>query len=316
MALKDIVNFVRAEAGIPYTLQHEKDYLHSRINSAADELYTNNDVPRCLKEVFIAVQPNASEIFTLPSYVGQVRACRRPRQNYASGVSISGPVDRYQFYTWGGVAVDNFRIVGESPTLRNIELQQNIVIKISRALAEDVTINLIGNTFVDTNVLTKVVIKAGTVYTIFSSPYLEFTSIRKAEYFDARVSGYEESIPSDPLFEIPTEQDFARNIKIQVRDLLVAVNYDHEIGWEMLYKPKFIPFRSVDHEFIVPDIYDRAIGFYCLGQYSKKKEEAQLYYEKAASQLNRINEDEARGRKQHFSAAYSKHAATYDRVLR
>lgn len=315
MALRQIVSFVICEAGIPYTSDSEKEYLHSRINSAAEELYKNNDLPKALREEFVVLEPTESEVFTLPHYVGQLRGIRLPRQNVASGGNITGMAQRYGYYSWGGVATDNFRVSGEVPTLRNITLQQPITVELSKVLTADATIVLIGNTFEEDNVVTTVTIPSGDTQITFSSPYSELTSVAKQTYFSARIAGFEENYPGFPLFEIASSQDYARYLKVQVRDLLVNVSYDREIGFELLYKPRFQPMRTLNHEFAIPGIYDRAIGFYCIAQYSKKTEDFDAYMEKASRELNIINEDEARGRTSKIRILHSKHAEVYDRCI-
>jgi len=315
MSLQSIANFVATEAGAPFATDADKAFLYDRINRAAEELYINNDLPGTLREVYVALPIDVSEVFTLPPEVYKVRGFRRPMYDARNGQTFTSQVSRYQKQTWGDIAMDNIRISGQEATSRNIIEEQNITIQLSRQYSSPVNVIICGDSAKETNLINTVTIPASSKTVTFSSPFTKITSVTKSPFFFGTVSGIEESYPGKPLFTIPSANLTSNYVKIQVQDLYMFVAAAGQYCFEMLYKPRLPIMWSPSSEFIVAQIYDQCIGWWTIAQYYKTAAaEKAVYTEMVANKLANINEDSSRGMKKQFNVGYEKHAETYDRV--
>jgi len=314
MSLGSIANFIVSEAGVPYETDSQKAYLHDRINKSAEELYINNELPNCLKEVYVEFNGKVSETFTLPNYVYKVRGLRRPHYDFRNGMTFTNMLPRYQKQTWGDVALDNVRIVGQTAIARDVCEEQNITVVLNSTLAEDVKIVIIGDTAQESGRIVKVTIPAGQTNATFSSPFLQITSITKSPFFYGIVNGYEELAPGAPLFQIPSAFSTPLYTKVQVQDMRMFIVTQYQYVTELLFKPRLPVMYDIDSEFIVPVTYDQPIAWWTIANYIKTGDQASMYAGKAAGKLANINEDEERGQKQTFNVGYNVHAETYDRL--
>jgi hypothetical protein len=314
MSLRTIANFVASEAGVPYTTDADKAYLHDRINKAAEELYINNDLPHVLQELYMSLNANVSEIFTLPPYVAKLRGLRRPHYDGKNALTFTGIVPRYQKQAWGNISLDNIRVVGEVATGRDINEEQDITIQLSRVQSTDVTIVLTGDTAEEQGYIEEVTILAGELSTTFSSVFTQINSAVKTPFFFGAVKAFEELAPGAPLFEILAAQVRSNYVKVQIQDLYMFRVTSGQYNFELLYKPKLPLMYSPNSEFIVPEIYDQCIAWWTISQYVKSGDDAQMYLAKVATKLANINEDEKRGRKEKFNIGYNNAAETYDRL--
>lgn len=315
MSLKTIAAFVATEAGIPFTTDDEKAYLYDRVDRAALELYVNNDLPNSLKEVYMSLQCDASEIFTFPCYVGQVRGIRRAHYDERNASTFTGPSHRYQKQTWGGISLDNVRIVGNAATSRDIEEEQPITLNLSKAQTKEVKVILTGTTHDDSSEVVEVVFPAGSTTQTFSSLFTEINSVTKEPFFYSSVKGFEETVMQDPLFEIESDQTTSNYLKVHVQDLYNYRVSDRQYNFELLYKPRYRKMWSPYSEFMVPQVFDQCIAWWTISQYAKTSDEAAVYMNKVSLLLANINEDESRGRKICYNIGYNKHAETYERLI-
>jgi len=98
MAVKDILRKVAADVGATNyaTDAATRSRLLELINEAAEELWENNDLPGCLRELFVRVP--ADYVIFLPSYVGELRSIRDTDLRRPWTLSDLRP--RYHVHEW------------------------------------------------------------------------------------------------------------------------------------------------------------------------------------------------------------------------
>ncbi len=314
MSLATIANFVQTDAGVPADTFQDLAFLYDRINRSAEEIYTKNDLPKSLMEVYVSINSNNGESFTLPDYVKEIRGVRRPMYDTKNGMTFTSTVPRYAKQTWGDLALDNFRLVGYSPTRKDISLEQDITVEISRALDKEVAVIVIGNTEEEQGVIQEIIFPVGTLSVTFSSLFTEITSVVKREFFFATVTGTEENTPGSPLFTIPANQNESYFVRIQIQDQYMFQQVLNQWNFELLFKRRLPIMYSPNSEFIVPRVYDQCIAWYTIAQYIKGADDSAMYMSKCVNRLAELNSEQERGQKVPMNVSYNKHAETYDRL--
>lgn len=271
MSLRNIVATTVAEFGIDVAQNY--DWLLAQINNAAQELHLSLDLVGALREqVFIL--PSDEDVVTLPFYVGDIRAIRKPK--VSTEITLTDLRPRYHLYQWGGVAYDKFRIIGTSPIARELPAEMAITYHPKDALFTGCMVSVVGSTCraartVESLFVTKEV--TGTVV------FTDIESISKSIFTNYDVDIYSGTTIIATIANCMLRSKYT---KIQVSDnCLSNVTFcsDSCRCVEVLYKQEFLPFVNDSDEFICEE-YDQAIGWQFGVNYTKSSTDKQFYADK------------------------------------
>lgn len=118
MILTQLIQRVARETGLPATTAAGIQDITDLINDAGQQLWDQTDLPRSLlEEVFTIDTADPVPRITLPSRVGELRACR----DYFSKILLHDQRPKYNNFPWPGDNLYTFRILYESPICRSID---------------------------------------------------------------------------------------------------------------------------------------------------------------------------------------------------
>lgn len=270
MSLKKILTDLASEMGVVVTSDEQLAYWTSRVNDAAEELYSSTDIPGCLMENTFNIEDEGqtASMLTLPWYVGELRGLRfttvqggkipindmRPRYHYGRG--------------WGDNAFSiPFRIVRENVTLaREIANAAPLTFTLPKAESADVVITIIGETDVAARVQETVTIPAGQLQITTANSWADVPeNIEKAALNagDIVITDVEDNT----LGLIPNSELTPSYKWVEITDPNLGVGnaYGSTAAVDILFKKPFRRFRNVYDEFPCKKC-DRAI-FYKVAEY-------------------------------------------------
>jgi hypothetical protein len=118
MTLIELVKLVSAETGIPYNEAASKAQLVALINSAAQQIWDQTDLPNCLMEQVFTVD-NADPLprIALPTYCRELRGVR----DRLGAIEVHDMRAKYATMPWPWDNGYRWRILGDRPLLRSID---------------------------------------------------------------------------------------------------------------------------------------------------------------------------------------------------
>lgn len=118
MSLLTLVKRLGRETGLNPDNKEQKAQLVELINDAAEEIYTQTDLPRCLMEIRVSVDTTTPlPRVTLPAFVGEVRGIR----DFLQPVALHDVRPKYNVMPWPNDRLYTFRILREIPISRSID---------------------------------------------------------------------------------------------------------------------------------------------------------------------------------------------------
>lgn len=118
MNLAELIRRVSAETGLPAATDAQKQVIVDLINDAGEQLWDQTDLPNSLlEEVFTIDTTDPVPRLSLPSRVGEIRACR----DWNSKIELHDMRPRYNNVPWPQDSLYTFRVLRESPIARSID---------------------------------------------------------------------------------------------------------------------------------------------------------------------------------------------------
>jgi hypothetical protein len=235
----------------------QRQTLEDLINDAAEELYTQTDLPRSLlEETFSPDTTDVVRRVTLPQRVGEIRAIR---DNY-SAVTLHDMRPRYNNMPWPKGNMYTFRIMRDVPIFRSIDNAVGLYMPPLEGDPTSLSVNIVGATATASEVHASFDgAGAGTAVGVLWTDIFEIT---KDAITPTDVVLYSGTSAGPEMARIPAYGD--RSIYIEV-DLLetpytcaCAPVYFPYRCLDILYKPPFRPLLDATSSFQVAG-YDHAI---------------------------------------------------------
>lgn len=235
--------------GTGLKVEINRDQLTALVNTAAQELYTQTDLPRALMEETVQVSLEATQRITLPAHMYDIRAVR----DYIRGIVLHDMRPRYHNYPWPKGDMYKFRICDEVATCYSWDNATELTIS---AVDEDVTISVTGKTE-DAALITQVYDNDGVGATV---DWVDVIAISKSGYTTKDV------VVTNPdgveVARILNYLEKSRYIQIELLErpqtpLSPAVLQPARV-LDVLYKPHFRPLVNDTDSFQLEG-YDQAI---------------------------------------------------------
>lgn len=277
MPFKQILQKVASGSGLSnlVTNTEQKIVLVALINIAAEEIYEKIDLPECLREICVQVQPNSQ--LALPPYVGEIRSIRDKCLKQPWSILDLRP--RYTEFTWKETW-KNFRHKGYSPIQTSIVNAAPLTFTI--ATPDDTVITVTGSTVNARKVTDSVVMSATSV--AGNKNFLTIESIIKSKRNDSDIYVYDAS--SNLLAVVFNDFIESRYILLDVSAYPSAYCGTFSV-MEVLYK---LPLRymELDTDTFPADNYDSIIASKALQLLMETEEGKELratYFEARTDKL-------------------------------
>lgn len=279
MTFKDLKEIVAMTTSIA-----DGDLLNQKINAAADEIWNSVDLPGCLQEDYFNLGESA--VITLPYYVHRIRKVK-PCE-FGINTKLNGPIPAYSdhYYTnspW------NWRILRETPLMRDIEEASTLEIRPEIQLESDVLISFAGPTDVADRGQETVTLSAGESSVQTVNRYEDLDLLQKHSKTAANLHVYDAK--GNEVAFIPNHILPAKNTQIQVYTRCDSNMLNRCLS--VLYKP-ILPYMSEDLD-VFPEPYGHALVVKVLEWFKidvkEALEHASLYATKSSSMFARASGD-------------------------
>jgi len=301
MSLKNILLDVSSVLSLDISNAAEKAYHIAKINEAAEELYTANDLPGCLREQIFQIDDSDTFQVALPWYVDKIRAVRF-YDNWLGKIPVEDMSPRYHSTKWGNKGLIRFRIKDlSSPLCRDLQDITPLIFSLSDVTGEsaDVTFNIIGRTEEKERVNEALTIVAGQYTNTTLNNYKSIEKIEKTSLnqLDCTVT----DINANVVSFIPNSQLKAQYTTVMIRDddFSPLINNSYPLNTvEVLYKTRFTPFVNTYDEFPCPKC-DKIIFWKFLEHYYAYKpdmeQKAFQAHGKCKQLIKQLGEDDGLG---------------------
>lgn len=255
MALNNILLDVASVLGLDITDEDERLYYIQKINEAAEEIYTSNDLPGSIKEQIFQLDDDENYQVSFPYYVDKIRAIRYYNTN-GGKITIEDLRPRYHQNRWGGQFEIKFRIkTGSACLAKDITNAGPLTFSLptGKTEADDITINVVGKTSDSEKVQETIVLVAGTASITTVGAFERADTIIKngLNTYDISIK----DIDDDELGVIPNSELRPSYTIVQIREDDFALQNNNSFPLntvEVLYKTRFTPFRNLFDEFPCP----------------------------------------------------------------
>lgn len=251
MPLAYILRRVQSAAGIssPDLNAEQNSLLLDIINEAADEIYTELDLPLVLREV--TVQVDNEYRICLPAFVGKIRAIRDTRFNGLWSLRDVRP--RYTQVDWPE-KWDKFRYIGESAVVREPANATPGTLEIHAVDAEAI-VSLVGQTEYSNREVNSVTMDA--VEKSWTTSYLEINAIRKNKITNHNIEVYDSDGNEIALLYADQLESLYQVVDVSQYPNISDCS-DGTFFMEVLYKPR-LPRMENDNDAFPVSGYDDAI---------------------------------------------------------
>lgn len=266
MALRDIIAEIAADGGIDVTNQQQLAFVTKKINSAAKEIYEQNDLVGSLREQVRNVDVPQGNVITLPFYVGKVRAVRyySPQLN----LKVRSMAPRYTAKFWQSKDFLSWELKGDRAI--SSDIQNASVMSFSFGMPVDVAtkITIIGTTPTASQCIETISFAIGDQVKSTTNQFSSISSITKDQLTNSNVIMVD--IDGNPISGIANNQFKALFQTVQIVNMpnnlngtggtfQPASNYV-EVLWKLRFKEFKTPLTidQATDEFICPE-YDQAI---------------------------------------------------------
>lgn len=283
MIFKDLKELVAATISIA-----DGDLLNQKINSAAEEIWNSVDLPGCLQEDFFNLGDTA--IITLPYYVYRIRKVK-PCE-FGVNTTVEGPIPAYSDHYYSN-SPWKWRILRETPLMRDIEEASTLEIRPEIPLESDVLISLAGPTDVADRGQETVTLSAGESSVQTTMRYEDLDLLQKHSKTAANLRVYDAA--GNEVAFLPNHILPARNTQIQVYSRCDNSFLNRCLA--VLYKP-VLPYMAEDLD-VFPEPYGQALLIKVLEWFKidtkESLEHASLYATKSSSMFARASGDFTEG---------------------
>lgn len=287
------VGYILTQAGNKMGLspesEQERAVLLRFLNEAADELYTQADLPNSMFEQVFKV--NGDQTIALPPYVGFLRAAREKFSQVPWRINQLRP--RYNISNWPDMW-RNFRLKGEQALKTSIRNEAQVVVSVHAVEDPPIEVTITGSTEFAASITETVTLDAVSVTT--TNNFLEITSITKD-----RINSYDISIADVDGLELAVIPNNEKRSSYQIIDVSTFPWLNQDVStmdhWmEILYK-KALPVLFNDGDQFVDGSYDNIVVNKMMQLWAEEKENPELassYDGKATRSLARKVEEQNR----------------------
>lgn len=273
MSLKNILLDISSVLSLDITDPDEKAYHVEKINEAAQELYTANDLPGCLREQLFQIDDSQTYQVSFPFYVDKIRAARF-YNNWIGPIPVETMTPRYHSSKWGNKGLIKLRIKGIGMALcRDLQDISPLIFTLSNTNGEAaaVSFNIVGQTVDSQRVYETVTIPIGsytvtTVNNYKSVEKIEKTALNTLDCVITNLLGTE--VARIPNSELKSSYTIAM---IREDEFAPLMNNSYPLNTiELLYKLRFTPMRELYDEFPCPNCDKIIFWKFCEHYYSYK----------------------------------------------
>lgn len=276
MSLKSIRADVASKLAFNVADPAEKAFVDNRINQAADEIWTKNDLPGSLRELVLYYDGTTKQV-ALPYFIMIGRGFRFYNSQYKIPINTMHP--RYQIQGFGQYSL-NWREKQKSPVAILITNQSVLNFVLPHAESNAIDIYVIGTTPTAYKVQEKVTIPAGSLTVATTNNYIELFSISKSAVntYNIAITDADDTV----IGEIPNSELSGRYIIMQVLDDNIEGS-SLTTGVEVLYKP-FYQLLVNDYDEFQEAKYDQAIYWKVLEHYHGRQDDSEATQRAMAAQ--------------------------------
>jgi hypothetical protein len=279
MPLKTILINCATEIGLQLTNVADKAFLIAKINEAAEDLYTSDDLVDCLREQVFSFEVDDQQI-TVPWYVYKIRGARWSRLKLPIRLDDYRPRYATQGYSemlWRGMTwrIKNKQAIGK-------DISNAAPLTLSIALPETVafTVNITGSTANSIRITEQVTFAPGDITKTCVNTFISNNGYFPIESITKDILTNNDVIITDTngeeISRIPNSELSASYTVIQITDFDQSTFINDGCSCiELLYKTKFTPFRNDFDEFPCGPIYDQCIFYKTLEIFHGKNGEVE-----------------------------------------
>ena len=252
MTLKDLRLRLARETGLNPLQQADADVLDSLINDAAEQIYTQTDLPRSLREEAFFIKGNScTPRVALPARVGEIRGIR----DYFDRIRLHDMRPKYNTLPWPNDVCYTFRLLGDSPICCSIDNAIGLYMVPLNGDPTSLTVSITGST-----------IDAKEVHASFAGDgtgsavgvlWTDIRSITKDAITPVDVVLLSGTANSCEMARIGTYDEAAQYLEVELYEFGGKV-CSSNVAWsvdrcvEVLYKPPYAPMRDDDSTFQCP----------------------------------------------------------------
>lgn len=259
--LGDILQYVKEITGIdPAAGTPQRTQALLYVNRAAREIYANTDLPGSLFEREFAIATD-TQLVTLPWYVDEIRAARRPSWDHK--IQLVTPQLRHHYKPWRQPSMQ-WRMLYKTPLTRHMTQAGKLTVTLSVPEAtQQIRVTIKGQTplaMLQTEVLTfspGETTKTTTAQFIQAAPF-GITSIVKSHRTMGDVS-ITQAVDGREIAIIANCALAASNRLVQIHDGQRSVQYATNEHIEILFKWPFMQLIEDTDQFLGGDVFDDAI---------------------------------------------------------
>lgn len=274
MSFRNILIDCASEIGLQLTNVDDRAWLVAKINEAAEDLYTSDDLVGCLREQVFSFEVDDQQI-TVPWYVYKIRGARWSRLKMP--IRLDDMRSRYatQGYSemlWRGFT---WRIKEKRPIERDISNAAPLVVSIPIAETSSFNVNITGSTANSIRVTEQILFSPGELIHTAVNTFISNNGSFPIESITKDILTTNDVVLTDvnglEIARIPNSELSSSYTVIQITDFdqNTFVN-DGCSCIEILYKTRFTPFRNDYDEFPCGPIYDKAIFYKFMELYKGK----------------------------------------------
>ena len=262
MPLSQIITDIASIGGVDLSDPNQLTAITYRINKAAKEIYEQNDLIGCLREQVMQMTAPKGDQFTMPDYVGYIKAVRYYYPEYNLKTVDMRP--RYQGKYWQTKNFMAWRLKEQIPTLRDITNAAPVLIRFRQPEVNPITVTLAGTTENASNCIENINYPAGSQGNGVQSQnqFLSFSVISKSDTTLSDMDVFD--VDGNCISTVQNNQLKALFQLVQIVNMpngsLGASQFFQPVTQyvEVLWKMKWRPMVTPQDEFLCP-AYDEAI---------------------------------------------------------
>lgn len=285
MSLQNILVKIASEHGVTLTDSRQLALTIDQINSVAKELYSTVDFPEAIREGIFDVNVS-SQMVALPSSIENIRGIRYHRSFFP--VKLDDQHNRYNYNPEAEVWNLQWRYIGISATMRDLDNESQLVITLPLEETEEFTVTISGSTPNSSKYTEDVTVPVGTKVVNTAQQFtFPVGSISKDKITKYDVKIY--SVDGNLLAVIPNYLTQSLYRLIQIMDSESSTVDDSIAGVEIQYVLPFVPFSKETDLFIGTDRYDDAIFWRWCAHRAPDAATTQIYTNRSMNVINNIH---------------------------
>ena len=289
MSLQNILAKIASEHGIVLTDSRQLALTIDQVNSVARELYNTVDFPEAIKEGIFDINV-ATQMVALPSSIENIRGIRYHRSYLP--VDVDDQHNRYNYNPEAETWNLQWRSVGISPTMRDLDNESRLTITLPLEESEEFTVTISGSTPNSSKYTEDVVIPVGTKVANTTQQFtFPIGSISKDKVTKYDVKIY--SVDGNHLATIPNYSTQSLYRLIQIMDSESSTVDESIAGVEIQYVLPFVQFSKESDLFIGTDRYDDAIYWRWCAHRAPDAASTQIYTNRSMNVVNNIHAKDA-----------------------